>query len=65
MSAASESFSALDAIESGRWDAYLHRLHGAIHQRQSRAEYKATLVAGPSEPDAEDLDTIREGYWHP
>lgn len=45
MSIATETFSALDRIESGDWDRYLHRLHGAIHLRQRTDEYKATLIA--------------------
>jgi hypothetical protein len=46
MSAASESFSALERIEAGDWDQFLHRLHGAIHLRQKTEEYRAKLIAG-------------------
>ena len=40
------AFAAMEAIEAGEWDRFLHRLHGAIHMRQRTGEYKATLVAG-------------------
>lgn len=46
MNDARDSFAALDHIEKGDWDRWLHRLHGAIHQRQQTPEYKATLIVG-------------------
>lgn len=46
MSAESEAFSALDSIESGRWDRSLLRLLVAIRMRMDTDEYKAGLIAG-------------------
>lgn len=46
MSAQAAAFAALTEIEDGRWDQWLHRLHGAIHLRQQTEEYKQTLIAG-------------------
>lgn len=43
---AAEAFAAFDHIEAGDWDAFLHRLHGAIHLRQQTEDYRATLIAG-------------------
>ena len=46
MSAESEAFSAMDSIESGRWDRSLLKLAEVIRRRLASEEYKATLVAG-------------------
>lgn len=46
MSAESEAFSAMDAIESGRWDRSLLRLAEAIRRRMKSEDYRSKLIAG-------------------
>ena len=48
------AFAALQAIEAGEWDRFLHRLIGAINMRRDTDEYRAHLVAKSS-------DTSNEG----
>lgn len=45
MSAAA-AFAAVEAIMSGEWDRYLHRIRGACMLRAQTDEYQATLIAG-------------------
>lgn len=40
------AFAALQAIEEGEWDRFLHRLLGAINMRRQTDEYRAHIVAG-------------------
>lgn len=49
MSDASEAFSAIDRIEAGDWDQFLHRVHGAIHLRQRTEAYRAKIIAGQAD----------------
>lgn len=44
------AFAAVEAIMEGKWDAYLHRVRGAIVLRTQTGEYQATLVAGDQRP---------------
>jgi hypothetical protein len=56
MSAEAEAFAALDAIESGRWDRHLPRLHGALHLRQREDDYLDKIVVG-TVPDGDVAET--------
>lgn len=49
-STAAAVFAAIEAINSGQWDGWLHRLRGAIVTRTQTDEYEATLVAGEPTP---------------
>ena len=40
------AFAAVEAIDSGAWDRYLHRIRGAIFMRTQTDEYQETLIAG-------------------
>jgi len=51
MSENAAAFAAIEAINSGRWDRYLHRLRGAINVRVQTDAYQATLVAGKPEEE--------------
>lgn len=44
--AAAAAFAAIEAITSGEWDRYLHRIKGAIVTRQNTDAYQDTLIAG-------------------
>ena len=46
MSAESEAFSAMDAIESGRWDRSLLQLAEAIRRRLRTEEYRSKILVG-------------------
>lgn len=45
-STAAAAFSAIEAIASGEWDHFLHRLRGAIEMRCRTEDYRDSLVAG-------------------
>lgn len=44
------AFAALEAIQAGEWDRYLHRFKGAIVTRCATDEYKASIIAGLQAP---------------
>lgn len=43
---AAAAFTAVEAIEEGRWDHFLLRVRAAVAQRMATDEYKRHLVAG-------------------